>query len=102
MARRWLASLAFVAAVTASADTPSTGTVIPGMVSYDQLASTLLTKYQIPGGALAVARNGRLVFARGYGLANKPTGSPTRDSELRAPRSRSLRQQSFSSCNAES
>jgi N-acyl-D-amino-acid deacylase len=44
------------------------------MVSYDQLASTLLTKYQIPGGALAVTRNGRLVFARGYGVANKATG----------------------------
>jgi N-acyl-D-amino-acid deacylase len=44
------------------------------MVSYDQLASTLLTKYQIPGGAIAVARNGKLVFARGYGYANKATG----------------------------
>ena len=74
MARRWFVSLAFLAAVTASADTPSTGTVIPGMVSYDQLASTLLTKCQIAGGALAVARNGKLVFARGYGYANKATG----------------------------
>ena len=74
MARTWFVSLAFLAAVTAYADTLSTGTVIPGMVSYDQLASTLLTKYQIPGGALAVARNGKLVFARGYGYANKATG----------------------------
>jgi N-acyl-D-amino-acid deacylase len=76
MARRWLVSLLCLAAVTVSAETPSTGTVIPGMVSYDQLASTLLTKYQIPGGAIAVARNGRLVFARGYGIANKATGEP--------------------------
>ncbi|HEX8169486.1 MAG TPA: serine hydrolase domain-containing protein [Thermoanaerobaculia bacterium] len=74
MTRRWLVSLALLAAVTASAETPSTGTVIPGMVSYDQLASTLLTKYQIAGGAIAVARNGKLVFARGYGYANKATG----------------------------
>ncbi|HUR83080.1 MAG TPA: serine hydrolase domain-containing protein [Thermoanaerobaculia bacterium] len=44
------------------------------MVSYDQLASTLLTKYQVAGGAIAVARNGQLVFARGYGYANKATG----------------------------
>jgi CubicO group peptidase (beta-lactamase class C family) len=44
------------------------------MVSYDQLASKLLTKYQIPGGAIAVARNGKLVFARGYGYANTATG----------------------------
>ena len=74
MARRWFVSLAFLAAVTAFAEPPSTGTVIPGMVSYDQLASTLLTKYGISGGAIAVAFNGRLVFARGYGYANKATG----------------------------
>src|ERR1043166_3268441 len=74
MARTWFVSLAFLATVTPYADTLSSGTVIPGMVSYDQLASTLLTKYQIPGGALAVARNGKLVFARGYGYANKATG----------------------------
>lgn len=74
MARRWFVSLAFLAAVTASAETPSTGTVIPGMVSYDQLASTILTKYQMTGGAIAVARNGKLVFARGYGYADKATG----------------------------
>lgn len=74
MARRWFVSFAFLVAVTTSADTPSTGTVIPGMVSYDQLASTLLTKYKMAGGALAVARNGKLVFARGYGYADKATG----------------------------
>ena len=71
---RWFVSLALLAAVTASADTPSTGTVIPGMASYDQLAFTLLAKYQIPGGAFAVARDGRLIFARGYGYANTATG----------------------------
>ncbi len=54
------------------------------MVSYDQLASTLLTKYQMPGGAIAVARNGKLVFARGYGYANKATGELVQpDSQFR-------------------
>src|SRR5688572_31231997 len=74
MSRRWFASLAVFAAVTASAQIPSTGTVVPGMVSYDNLATTLLTKYQLPGAAIAVARSGKLVFARGYGHANKTTG----------------------------
>lgn len=74
MVRPWFAAFALLAAVTASAETPSTGTVVPGMGAYDQLASTLLTKYQIAGGAIAVARNGKLVFARGYGYANKATG----------------------------
>lgn len=84
MTRRWFASFAFLAAVTASAATPSTGTVVPGMVSYDQLASTLLTKYQVAGGAIAVARNGKLVFARGYGHANQATGELVQpDSQFR-------------------
>ena len=84
MTRRWFASFAFLVAVTASAATPSTGTVVPGMVSYDQLASTLLTTYQMPGGAIAVARNGKLVFARGYGYANKATGELVQpDSQFR-------------------
>ena len=84
MTRRWFASFAFLAAVTASAATPSTGTVVPGMASYDQLASTLLTKYQMAGGAIAVARNGKLVFARGYGYANKASGELVQpDSQFR-------------------
>jgi CubicO group peptidase (beta-lactamase class C family) len=74
MSRRWFVSFALLAALTVSADTPSTGTAVPGMVSYDQLASSLLAKYQIPGAAIAVARNGKLVFARGYGYANTATG----------------------------
>ncbi|HET7436833.1 MAG TPA: serine hydrolase domain-containing protein [Thermoanaerobaculia bacterium] len=54
------------------------------MVSYDQFASALLTKYQIPGTAIAVARNGKLVFARGYGYANKATGELVQpDSQFR-------------------
>src|SRR5689334_20713460 len=84
MARRSLLSLLFFAAVTLSGQTPSTGTVVPGMASYDELADKLFTKYQIAGGAFAVARNGRLVFARGYGYANKETGELVQpDSQFR-------------------
>jgi N-acyl-D-amino-acid deacylase len=50
---------------------PSTGQAVPGMESYDQLIPALMAKWQIPGGAVAVARNGRLVFARGYGYADR-------------------------------
>jgi N-acyl-D-amino-acid deacylase len=54
--------------------TPSTGTHVPELAAYDNLAASLLAKYQIPGGAIAVVRDGRLVFARGYGYANKASG----------------------------
>lgn len=53
---------------------PSTGTPVPGMASYDQFVTSFMTRYRIPGGAIAVVRNGKLVFARGYGYANTATG----------------------------
>lgn len=63
-----------VASSLAGQAIPSTGTPVPGMASYDQFVTELMAKYQIPGGAVAVARNGKLVFARGYGFANRTTG----------------------------
>ncbi len=44
------------------------------MSSYDQLANSLMTKYQIPGAAIAVVHDGKLVFARGYGHAETGSG----------------------------
>jgi N-acyl-D-amino-acid deacylase len=59
--------------MAAAQSIPTSGTPVPGMASYDQIITALMTKYQIPGGAVAVARNGKLVFARGYGYANRST-----------------------------
>ncbi len=55
--------------------TPITGNPVPGMASYDQIIPAFMSKYSVPGGAVAVVKNGRLVFARGYGYAE--TGSGT-------------------------
>ena len=38
--------------------------------SYDSVITALMTKYQVPGGAVAVINNGKLVLARGYGLSD--------------------------------
>lgn len=38
--------------------------------AYDQAITTLMTNYQVPGGAVAVMNNGKLVLARGYGLSD--------------------------------
>ncbi len=45
-----------------------------GMPVFDALMSSALKAHGIPGGALAIARDGKLVVARGYGLANVQTG----------------------------
>jgi uncharacterized protein (TIGR03437 family) len=47
-----------------------TGQSSPGTAGLDQVMEGLLTKYSIPGAALAISRNGALVYARGFGHAN--------------------------------
>jgi CubicO group peptidase (beta-lactamase class C family) len=43
---------------------------------FDREVMTLLARFDLPGGAIAVARHGRLVVSRGYGLANRATNRP--------------------------
>jgi len=40
------------------------------MGSYDQIVPDLMRKYAIPGGAVAVMRDGKLIYARGFGYAD--------------------------------
>ena len=47
----------------------TTGRVIPSLEHYDQAMLGLIARWGLPGAALAIAKGGRLVLARGYGLA---------------------------------
>ncbi len=47
-----------------------------GMPAFDAIMSAGLKAHDIPGGALAIAKDGKLVVARGYGLANVKTKEP--------------------------
>jgi CubicO group peptidase (beta-lactamase class C family) len=49
---------------------PMSGALVPGMESYDQIISAFMRKYSIPGGAVAVMRDGKLIYARGFGYAD--------------------------------
>jgi CubicO group peptidase (beta-lactamase class C family) len=49
----------------------ATGDAVEGLSAYDDLMRKLMAKWKIPGGAIAVTKDGKLVFARGYGLANR-------------------------------
>lgn len=44
-----------------------------GIVKLDKAVKQLLRKYQIPGATIAVMKEGRLVYAEGYGFADKAT-----------------------------
>jgi len=63
-------------AATAPGALPVTGPAVPGFEAYDQAVTAFLQKWDIPGGAVAVAHRGRIVFARGYGYADRDTGRP--------------------------
>jgi N-acyl-D-amino-acid deacylase len=49
---------------------PVAGPDVPGVQPFDTGVSTLLKKWNIPGATVAVAKNGQLVLARGYGYAD--------------------------------
>jgi N-acyl-D-amino-acid deacylase len=67
------------AATTASIqekNIPVTGTDDPALASFDELMLKFMREQQVPGAALAVAKDNRLVYARGFGQANTELGLP--------------------------
>src|SRR4051812_34247043 len=61
---------------------PISGTAGPGMESYDQTIRDLMRKYKFPGGAVAVMRDGRLIYARGFGYADVENKTPMQPDAL--------------------
>jgi CubicO group peptidase (beta-lactamase class C family) len=49
---------------------PITGDALPGLEKLDRTMLATLRERAIPGAALAIAKDGRLVLARGYGFAD--------------------------------
>jgi CubicO group peptidase (beta-lactamase class C family) len=67
---------------TSAAESLATGQADPRLAPFDTLMSGFLTKHQVPGAALAVARHGRLVLARGFGYADIDAKKPVRPVSL--------------------
>ncbi len=57
-----------------------TGT--PGIPQFDSFMSYLMAKYGIPGAALTITKNGRIVMARGYGLMDQENNVPMQPDTL--------------------
>lgn len=58
-----------------------TGTAVPALAPYDTFVRGLLSRYRIPGASIAITQNGRLVFARGYGVMDA-NGAPVQPTTL--------------------
>jgi len=52
------------------------------LVALDRMMTEFLQRYKLPGASLAVARHGRLVYARGFGLADRKSGRPVQPGSL--------------------
>jgi N-acyl-D-amino-acid deacylase len=61
---------------------PVTGREVPDLASYDRLVPQFMEKWDLPGGAVAVVKDGRLVFARGYGYADVDRGAAVQPDAL--------------------
>lgn len=67
---------------SSTADVPATGDTWPGAAPLDELVQATLTEHDAAGAALAVARDGHLLYARGFGLAQRETSEPVQPQSL--------------------
>jgi len=61
---------------------PVTGESDPRVAAYDRLMSDFMAKHSPPGAALAVSKDGRLVYARGFGFADRERREPVTPASL--------------------
>jgi len=61
---------------------PISGVAQPETASLDELMLDFVREQRVPGAALAVARAGRLVYARGFGLADRARRRAVRPADL--------------------
>ena len=64
------------------AQAQSTGKSLPGTEPFDIAISEFIAKWNVPGASLAVAKDGKLVLAKGYGISNKATNAPVDENTL--------------------
>ena len=61
---------------TSLSEIPVTGPDVPGIEQYDEAIKALMVEWKLPGLTLAVARDGKLIVARGYGYADYDAKQP--------------------------
>jgi N-acyl-D-amino-acid deacylase len=61
---------------------PISGTAVSGLTAYEQVIPDFMRKYSIPGAAVAVMRDGKLIYARGFGYADVESKTPVQPDAL--------------------
>ncbi len=63
-------------------DFPISGASVPALVSFDETIVGYMKKHSIPGGALAIVQDGKLIYAHGYGYADRDKQTPALPTSL--------------------
>lgn len=82
---RWFSfaiALSITLPIIAADKLPETGKQFPSLKSFDDLMREFVRENEIPGAALAVVKDGRLVYARGFGYANRERREPVQPDSL--------------------
>ncbi len=80
-----MATVSFVAAAmhgAAQDEAPITGEAGSGLEAIDQTMVRAMRRHKVPGASLAVAKDGKLVLARGYGFASVENRTAVRPESL--------------------
>jgi N-acyl-D-amino-acid deacylase len=60
----------------------TSGEAVPELAGFDQAMTELMARWNVPGGQLAVAKDGRLALNHGYGLADVEAGEAVQPDSL--------------------
>lgn len=60
----------------------ATGPSVPGVGAYDDAITAFMRRWNIPGASVAVAKDGKLILARGYGYADRNAGTPAQPDSI--------------------
>lgn len=66
----------------APADLPATGKTHPALAPFDELFTQFLAEHHVPGAAVAIAKDGKLLYARGFGHSDPDAKTPVASDSL--------------------
>jgi N-acyl-D-amino-acid deacylase len=61
---------------------PTTGDVVEHLAPLDAWMREIMAEHQIPGGSLAVVKEGKVVYSRGFGYADREAKTPVQPESL--------------------
>ena len=75
-------AFAFLTLAPSARLSAQTGIAVPELDLLERRVSSVIQKYRLPGASFALARSGKLVYARGFGLADKERQLPVKPESL--------------------